>query len=260
MSAPTVSDRLIFAAHNAAQLRRVAAEDTELGRAVWIVKSWQAYRLSKTHQDLLSSSRYRAAATFFVEDLYGHHSLVQRDAELARLIPTLTRFLPRSALTTICEAIELDALSESLDHRVANQLMLAARQTELNLAANVVRQKDSTALVNRFKAEVFDRTAYAEAYRRAGGFAERREQISAVDRIGSALDRLVRKPLLGRLLSSMRAPARAAGLQAIHEFLVRGYTAFKSMGGAEEFMNLVQERERELADALERGDSRKLPN
>lgn len=248
MSAPTVADRLVNAAQNAAQLRRTAADDAALGQAVRVVKSWQSYRLSKTHQDLLQSPRYRAAATFFVEDLYGSGSLAQRDAELARVIPTLTRFLPDAALLTICEAIELDALSEGLDHGVARQLMRAG-------APNVDLPQSFS-----FAAAVFDPAAYAEAYRRAGSFARRNEQIAAVERICCALDKLVQKPLLGGLLRRMRGPAKAAGLVSIHEFLVRGFSAFKSMGGAREFMQLIQLRERELAEGLARGDLSRLPN
>jgi hypothetical protein len=242
MFAQSVSDRLVHAARKAADLRRSALEDPELGRAVAQVKAWQAYRLSQTHEDLLLNPRYRAAARFFIDDLYGSGSLAQRDAELARVIPTLTRFLPEGALTTICEAIELDALSEALDHRVAQQL----RASPLHQPTGVAQQ--------------FDRAAYAAAYQGAGGYAERTEQIAAAERIGAALDKLVRKPLLGGLLSTMRGPARAAGLLAIHEFLVRGFTAFKLMAGAGEFMRLILSRERALAQALEQGDLSKLPN
>ncbi len=236
MPRPSVSDRLIHAARKAADLRAAALADPELARAVALVKAWQAYRLSHTHADLLQSPRYRAAARFFVDDLYGSGSLAQRDAELARVIPTLTRFLPDGALTTICEAIELDALSESLDHRVARQLMAAPPDPHK-----------------------FDRAAYAQAYRQAGGFDERNEQITAAERIGASLDKLVRKPLLGGLLNTMRGPARAAGLISIHEFLVRGFTAFKSMSGAREFLQLTLGRERAIAQALEVGDSSQLP-
>lgn len=248
----SIQNRLIAAASTAAQLRQRALAEPTLALQVAIVKAWQAYRLSQTHADLLQSARYRAAALFFVNDLYGSKSLTQRDAELARVIPTMNRFLPQAALSTICDAIELDALSESLDHRVAEKLVLKGRAAAAQAA---VGEDDAVGAL-----EPYDRDAYAAAYRAGGGFEQRRQQIVAVQRIGQDLDGLVRKPLLGGLLASMGPPARAAGLAATHEFLQRGFSAFKAMGGAREFLRLVVSREQALAEALEQGDPSKLPN
>jgi hypothetical protein len=52
----------------------------------------------------------------------------------------------------------------------------------------------------------------------------------------------------------MRRPARLAGLGELHDFLQRGYDAFRTMGGASEFLNLIVGRERKLLEALFAGD------
>lgn len=242
MVSSVLTKRLSDAAQAAARYRRAASADPQLSRLVFIVKTWQSERLARSHSDLLASDRYRSAALFFVHDLYGSGEHSRRDAELARVIPTLNRFLPEAALGTICDAVELDALSESLDHRVAAQLQVIERT-----AARL------------FTPENFDAQAYGAAYHAAGCFAERGRQIEAVSHIGESLDKLVRKPVIFGLLKSMGGPARAAGFGAMHEFLLRGFQAFRAMGGAREFLHLVLTREKALAAALERADTSVLP-
>jgi hypothetical protein len=48
----------------------------------------------------------------------------------------------------------------------------------------------------------------------------------------------------------MEAPARAAGLQALHEFLARGFRTFRAMRGAGEFLATIAARERRLIARL----------
>lgn len=233
----TISQRLTQAAQQAAGTRALAGGDASLARAVRLVKDWQAYRLTQTYPDLLETPRYREPALFFLQDLYGPGDHLQRDSELARVIPALVRFLPEQALETVCEAIELDALSEALDCRVAQQLLGSGGPLP----------------------ERFDRYAYAAAYRAAGTPAERIVQIERVGVIGRSLDRLVRKPLLSGLIASMGPAARVAGLSAMHEFLQRGFRAFKAMGGAGEFLRLIDARERRISEALFAGNDAILP-
>jgi len=56
----------------------------------------------------------------------------------------------------------------------------------------------------------------------------------------------------------LRKPAQIAGFGDLHEFLERGYDAVHSMGGLEEFLNLVVSRERRILDAVFAGDDRVL--
>ena len=52
----------------------------------------------------------------------------------------------------------------------------------------------------------------------------------------------------------MRHPARAAGLAVLQEFLERGFSAFRKMHGAGEFLATIDRRERALMDAIFAGD------
>ncbi len=206
-------------------LRDAAQADPVLAQDRLLVRAWQADRLARTYPDLLGSPRYAAAAAFFLSDLYGPKDFSARDEAIGRIIPTLTRMLPAAALETIAAAVELDVLAETLDQRVAVEL----RQ----------RQPEAHALA-------ISAASYGEAYRAAGSPAERERQIRLIGRVGAALDRLARKPLIAGALRLMEGPAHAAGLGALHDFLARGFAAFRGMRGADEFLAVIGARESRL--------------
>lgn len=214
----------------AQEVARVRAQGAIEDNAAWVraVKAWQAHRLARTHRDLLSEPRHGAAARFFLEDLYGPKDFSQRDAELVRVVPMMVRLLPNAALATVADAVEMDALSERLDLAVAR----------------VLRQPDHLAI---------EEAAYADAYRKAGSRAEREHQIELIAHIGSSLDRLVRHPMIGSLLKAMGGPARLAGLSQMHDFLVRGFEAFRAIGGGADFVARIEGRERAILEALYAG-------
>lgn len=226
------SQRLRIAAAEVAALRALDDIDAETRSRRDALRRWQAERLAFTHADLLESARYRAATRFFLDEIYGVKDFSQRDAELTRVIPTMTRFLPAAALGTIADAVELDALSERLDLATARRL-----------AADPV-----------IRGQPIDDDAYARAFREAGSPTDRERQVELVEHVGRALDRLVRHPLLGGLLGAMEGPARLAGLAAMHEFLASGFRAFKAMQGADLFLRTVVARETALMRRIWAGE------
>lgn len=213
--------RLADALTRVITLRRALLSDEQMTARWRAVKRYQSERLRRSYADLLKAPRYRAAAQFFLEDLYGEKSFEQRDREALRIVPKLARLLPERAVETMALAVELDELSEILDARVAGNVELP-----------------------------LDEAGYARAYSRAGTLAERERQIAMVDKIGRALDRLARMPLLSGMLHMMRAPAEAAGLQHLHQFLVRGFDSFHAMRGAGEFLDIVRQRETALMQEM----------
>lgn len=226
---PLASDRLIACAREVAALRARVAGDSVTAARVGELKHWQASRLATTHADLLADPRYRGAAGFFLDDLYGAKDFSRRDAELERVLPVVVRVLPESALETLADAVELDALSEDLDVELARAL------DEAGVA-------------------VLDEAAYASAYRNSATQAQREHQLDLVLSIGRSLDRLVRAPLIGRLLGAMATPARLAGVPSMHDFLTRGFTAFRGIGGASEFLARIDARERLVLHRLFAGE------
>jgi hypothetical protein len=204
-----------------AQQRRAAGADPDMCAARAMLQLFQAARMAATHADLLAAPESAVAARFFLNDLYGSKDVMQRDADVERVLPTMERMLPLPALAAIAEAIELEALSETLDAALAARL--GAR---------------------------FDEHAYAAAYRAAGARADRERQLRHVESVGNSLYSLVRVPLLGATLAMMRGPARLAGLSELQSFLERGFGAFKAMKRPQDFVAAVVARERRILDNL----------
>ncbi len=189
------------------------------------LRQWQADRLSRSYGDLLQSPRFGQAANFFLSDLYGPKDFSARDADLARLVPLMTKMLPLAGLQTVCRTIELDALSERLDGEMAAELKQRG-----------VRNIDG------------DR--YAAAYRRVGDRPGRERQIELIIDVGGALDRLTHMPLIGGMLHLMREPAHLAGMGAIQAFMERGFDSFRQMGSATEFLETIRSRETQMLQDL----------
>ena len=192
------------------------------------LKAWQARRLASTYADLASQPRYRAATQFFLEDLYGPKDFRARDEELLKIVPVMQKILPGKAVETAALAVELEALSEALDHALARALAAAP----------------------------LDEAHYAEAYRKSSTREERTRQIDLVEAVGRRLDALVQKPLIGGTLKLMRKPAHLAGLGDLQDFLEEGYRAFRTMKGCDEFLDALHTREMAILNRLFSGASK----
>jgi hypothetical protein len=187
------------------------------------LKAWQSRRLAKGFDDLARRPNYAAASRFFLDDLYGEHDVSWRDRDIQRMLPTLRAWLPESVLQTVAKALELDLLSHELD---------------LSMAEALEQDEERGARI--------DDAAYARAYRKVGRRRDRERQIELLLHVGGELDRIVRKPLVFTMLRFARAPAQAAGLGKLQGFLERGFSAFKAMGSADDFLEAIRARETEV--------------
>jgi hypothetical protein len=204
------------------QSLRGAPSDPAFEARVSEVRGWQAGRLALTYADLSATDRYAPATRFFLEDLYGTKDYSGRDADMQRILPVMTRVLPKSAVETAALAIEVDALSEELDRGMARALGPGK----------------------------IDEERYAAAYRRTGTRAQREHQIDLIGQVGLRLDELVRKPLVYRMLQVMRRPAKLAGLADLQGFLERGFASFQHMQGADAFLATIAARETALMERI----------
>ena len=210
----------------ARDLRLAAAADPVRGQRRDRLRAWQAARLAKTHADLLASPKFNIAATFFLSDLYGPKDFSERDTEMEKVLPIMTTMLPVSGLRTLLLAVEVDALSERFDAE-----MVAVLGKRLD--------QDGLALDD-----------YAAAYRQVGDRDGRELQIRLIGETGEALDALAHKAFAGAALKLMHGPAQLAGLGELHAFLERGFNAFRSLRRADEFLETIVQRERELTVSL----------
>ena len=219
---------------NAARLQVERDANPILAGALQRVAAWQARRLRMTYEDLATQVRYADAVLFFQTDLYGGGEFARRDADLARIVPMMVRMLPERVIATVAKAVELHALAQGLDRSLLARLPRADGQ--------------------------FSVAEYCRAYRRTGKRPERERQIRLIGEIGSEIAEFVKKPLLRTGLRVMRQPARMAGLAALHDFLERGFVAFRKMGDAAEFLATIDTRERALMEELLAGESVPIPD
>lgn len=220
--AASLGDQILEHLQQVAQLRTAQKCEPEHLECVRALKAYQARRFERAYDDLLKTPRYAAATRFFLDELYGPQEFADRDAQFARIVPSLVRMFSADMLATVASLAELHALTEVMDDATARGL-------------------DGLRI---------DASAYIRAWQHAGRPDLRDRQIQLTLAIGKALDHFTQKRLFRTSLQLMRAPARAAGLGALQKFLEAGFDAFRAMKGAQEFLELVGNREKSLAQAL----------
>ncbi|AXT39882.1 hypothetical protein D1814_14945 [Alteromonas sp. BL110] len=194
------------------------------------LQHWQCKRLLVTHDDLAKQKRYQKAMAFFVDELYGPKDFSQRDADLVRVIPKLAKVLPDKAMNAMDDALSLNALSFDLDMAMAQYLQ------------------------SHFPGEPINRDNYALAYRNVGRMEDRAHQIDIISHLGDKLSDVIKIRGIGMLISLSRRPAKLAGLLALHEFLERGFNAFKALGDVQSFIQPVLVREKAIMQLLLKDD------
>lgn len=198
-----------------------------------LVRQWQSRRLAEGFRDFLADPVRRPAAEFFLSDLYADRDFSARDRDAAKVLPMMSRFLPDSLLHAATDAIELAVLSHAFDLRLAE--VLAARpepMAPISLAE------------------------YRKAYQQVGHPRLRQHQIELIMSVGRALDAAVKMHGVHKLLRAARIPAQLAGVAELQKFLERGFTAFDALGGADDFLEAVAEREHGASRRLFAGHPR----
>jgi hypothetical protein len=223
------AERILDFLHQVGEQRRLRKATPGLEQAVEKLKQYQQQRFRRSYADLLASARYRDAAQFFLDELYGPGDFTQRDAQFARVVPALVRLFPAEVVRTVEDLARLHATTERLDTEMARHLQGSEP----------------------------DRAGYLRAWQACDHAPQRQLQIDLTLGIGEALDAYTRKPLLRQALRMMRGPARAAGLQDLQHFLECGFDTFKAMKGASHFLTTVRGREEALAKALFAADAAK---
>ena len=156
--------------------------------------------------------------------MYGDKDYAKRDQQFSRIANTIASLFPAAVVETAAALAEVHALTEKLDDRMARQWPVAPAP---DLPAR-----------------------YIQCWRNVADRAARRQQLQMVLHLGRELDRLARMRGLRSLLKMMRAPAAAAGLRSLQNFLDAGFEAFAEMKGVGEFLSMIQTRESAWIEAL----------
>lgn len=194
--------------------------DPQLGLMVELVKRYQQARFIDTYSDLLQHAQYADACRFFLDDLYGPGDQSVRDAQFARIVPTLCRLFPADVVATVESLARLHAVSEQLDSEMA-------------------RHVDGSSVTA---------STYATAWKRTGRPDLRRLQLELLLAVGRALQLYTKHPKMRQALRSMRIPAKVAGLADLQRFLQRGFDIFGSMSAPNEFLTCISAREISYAE------------
>ncbi|HRQ37390.1 MAG TPA: hypothetical protein PLD25_05700 [Chloroflexota bacterium] len=206
---------------------RELVESSGLSPQMAVLRQWQVGRLAQTHDDLLRSKRYGRACQFFLSDIYGAKDFSQRDTDAENVYRTMRKYLPERLLTTMGKTIQLNQITQQLDSHLLDVLV------------------NQLGMTDTLTAEM-----YAAAYRLCDNYETRQKQLVMVLDVGRGVDNLTRIPMIGMVLRAARHPATRSGWSELQDFMERGFAAFKEMRGADQFLAIVEQRERQILDQI----------
>ena len=213
LTASRIRAHLVEVAHLRAQIR-----EPGLISAIAAIKQLQSLRFRATYVDFLRSPTHGAATQFFLEELYGEIDFTERDNQFGRIAGAIERLFPAAVGELAVDLAEILALSERLDHEMAEHWM-------------------------SFDVETPDAERYVLSWRATGQPKQRERQLAVVLHMGHEMQRLTRIKSLQIGLKMMRKPAQLAGLSSLQQILERGFAAFAAMGDAQSFLNAIEARE-----------------
>lgn len=218
-----MKEKMQTASRIRAHLSEVAHLQTQISNPEMIaartaVKQLQSRRFRATYADFLESPTHRAAAHFFLDELYGKSDFTERDAQFGQIAGAIERLFPVAVGELAVDLAEIHALSERLDHTMAEQWLV-------------------------FGAETADAERYVRSWRATSERGQRMQQLAVVLHMGRELQRMTKIKSLLVALKMMRHPAYLAGLASLQQLLERGFAAFAAMGDAKIFLAAIESRE-----------------
>ena len=222
--------------HAAATFRRAIARSNELHREYLgdlerlasydRFTRWQLDYMLPFFSDLLDPPGYAEAVDFVVSDLCGV-GISDRDRDIERATPVIVRSLPGRSLDTAAAAVDLNA---------------AALEINLGIWRALRGDGELPAVISE--------ADYIDACRATSSYEECMELVQLAVELGDTLKTLVRIPLIGGLLRTMRAPAHAAGFGALQEFLETGFITFRRISNIDRFLELLHRRMDQIFDHI----------
>jgi hypothetical protein len=193
---------------------------------LFALQEWQCQRLRLTYDFLFQQSKFQPAMMFFLEELYGPQTYQGRDQELSQIIPKMAKLLPEKAMLSLAKAMELNHLSLTLDIELLKHL----KHIPLN------------------------RHSYCLAYATCDNRSEREHQITLIEELSIDLNRVTQIKGISLLIKMSKKPAKIAGFLTLHNFLSKGYNAFKHIGDIESFIRPIVTQERIILSELFKGN------
>ena len=218
-------------------LRLQRQEQPSLLASVAWIKQFQLARFQASYADLLESPVYASTAQFFVMRLYGDATPESRDAQFARIAPSIAKIFPEAVVQTAVDVAQLHALTEQLDQDMARAALLGEKQP-LDLDDHSAQACD----------------LYLSAWEQLACTHLREEQLRRVLALGHRMGELVQVKGLALALRMMRGPAQLAKMGALQNWLEEGFSTFSALhrhpNASDRFLNLVAERENQFIQDL----------
>jgi len=211
---------------------QIEKQQYELSQELIQLTHWQSERLKHTHQDLYSAPNYTQGLKFLFDELYSAQDFSGRDRDLERIFPKMIKLLPNAVIDTVSLLVELNLLTQKLDHELASTLFHTLSYVDIN------------------------EQNYCEAYRHCNNQVQRTHQIKLTSTLGEKLDKYARSSIINFSLKITETPAEMAGLSELHAFIMRGFGSFHSMKGVKELMGTLTQRESQILDNIFIGHER----
>ncbi len=212
----------------AAQLRRFTAASNQLhqtylghrdARAAYATfVARQMDYLVPQYAGLTANAEEDEAVDFVLTHLVGAQ-ISERDRQLEKILPLMTRTLPDVALASAALAMEVNAATLAINLKIYAHL--AQHGTDL---------------------ETLSERSYCLAARQVSQHTEVDRLVRQVREAGDSLESLVRIPFIATTLVAMRVPARLAGVRDLQHFLEQGYRRFRALPNATAFIDKMEHR------------------
>lgn len=218
MSAPNVRSRLRRFVKLSNDLHREHLDtDPKRQRYGKFVDLQLGYFLPR-YDDLRGRPGYGPAIDFIITDLVGP-GIADRDRDLEKVVPIMSRTMPAGALAALATAMELNAGILEINLGISERL------------GNVIDEG----------APISERD-YCLASREVAGYQDFTRFIAMTREAGLALERIVHLPMIRPLLRTMRGPARLAGVADLQAFLEKGFETFRGVDDVPEFLDIIETR------------------
>jgi hypothetical protein len=227
--------RLLHELQHNDELKQRPVDGIALDPQMALLRSWQSQRLAQTYADLLADPHAAPACRFFLSDIYGPRDYSQRDYDIARIHAFVSRVLPAQTVQLLTDAVELNRLTNVLDHELCRALF-----DQLGVTDTITAQQ------------------YAAGYRLCNNEAIRIQQIDLTTHVLQGVGAGARLRVVGMAMKLVRGPAQRAGWIELYDFLERGYDAFRQIQDTAAFVGTIAQRERQILDLIIANDTRLL--
>jgi hypothetical protein len=183
------------------------------------LQTFQSERLAHTYRDLMTDPQYEKIGHFFFKKLYAPEDFSFRDTSIKKLHKLLNGKVYSGMITAVSKVIELHELSDLLDDRMVEQMMVMGIGEDM------------------------DMDDYQAVYRSLDNYDQRLYQIDLGGEVTQVFYKLSKKWIVAVSLNTVRTAAHVIGMGKIIDFIYEGYKGFRAIKNIDYFMKTVDTRE-----------------